>query len=44
MRRKENKWWGPVIFFLGPPKYFLLKMGRKMCGDAFSLYLQNFTP
>ena len=25
VRRKENKWWDPGIFFLGPPKSFLPK-------------------
>ena len=30
VRRKENKWWDPGIFFLGPPKSFLLKIERKL--------------
>ena len=32
MGRKENKWWGPCVFFLDPPKSFLLKIEKKLKG------------
>ena len=35
--RKENKWWGPGVFSLGPPKCFLSKMERKLSKDEFFL-------
>ena len=30
---KENKWWGPSVFSLSPPKRFLSKMERKLKGE-----------
>ena len=33
VRRKENKWWGPSVFFPDPPKSFLPKMERKLKGE-----------
>ena len=41
VRRKENKWWGPNVFFLGLPKYFIPKIERKLSGDAFFLDWQK---
>ena len=35
--KKENKWWGPTVFFLGLPKCFIPKMEKKLSGDAFFL-------
>ena len=33
IERKENKWWGPGVFSLGPPKNFLPKIERKLKGE-----------
>ena len=39
--RKENKWWGPSVFFLDPPNCFLPKIERKLSGDEFFLNWQK---
>ena len=31
--RKENKWWGLVVFSPDPPKSFLPKIERKLKGE-----------
>ena len=41
MERIENKLWGPCVYFLGPPKCFLSKIGRKLGEDAFFLDWQK---
>ena len=41
----RERWWGPVFFSLGPPKFNVPKMERK-CGrcvlDKIALLMQNF--
>ena len=37
VRREKNKWWGPSIFSLGSPKYFLSKIERKLSENEFFL-------
>ena len=33
IRRNENKWWSPGVFFSNLLKSFLPKMGRKLKGE-----------
>ena len=41
VRRKENKWWNPGVFFLGPLKTFLPKMERKLKRKIGHLFLDK---
>ena len=33
--REKKKWWASDVFSKGPPKSFLLKMGRKLGREKF---------